>query len=102
MRLQRSNEIDLLEKTMTQNHLVELIKRPEVQRMILRDYEGAYSIGLTLNPANRSEVAVRVRVERDNANEIPAEIVLEGEAIPVIVNTDFQTPVPLPKTLAQG
>jgi hypothetical protein len=86
---------------MTQNHLVELIKRPEVQQMILRDYEGAYSIGLTLNPANRGEIAVRVRVEGDKANEIPSQVVLEGEAIPVIVNTDFQAPAPLPKMQAR-
>ena len=87
---------------MNQDHLVELIKQPEVQRMILRDYEGAYSIGLTLNPANRNEIAVRVRVEGDNAEEIPTQIVLEGEAIPVIVNTDFQAPAPLPKMLARA
>jgi hypothetical protein len=42
------------------------------------------------------------KVEGDKTNEIPSQIVLEGEAIPVIVNTDFQMPARLPKMQASA
>lgn len=80
---------------MDQDRLAALISQPEVQRMILNDYQGSYSIGLTLNPDNRRELAIRVRIEGDDTSGIPSQIVLEGETIPVIVTPDFKKPEPL-------
>lgn len=79
---------------MNQDRLADLIERPEVQNMILNDYEGGYSLGVTLNPANRSQMAIRVRVEGEDAS-IPSQITLEGETIPIIVNRNFKIPEPL-------
>jgi hypothetical protein len=79
---------------MNQDRLADLIERPEVQQKILNDYEGGYSLGITLDPRNRSRMAIRVRVEDEDAN-IPSQITLEGETIPIIVNSNFKVPEPL-------
>ncbi len=81
---------------MNQERLAELVERPEVQRKLLRGYKGGYSLGLTLNPANSEQIAIRVRIEDQEAPHLPDEIELEGERIPVIVNTGFRVPAPLP------
>ncbi|WP_295438302.1 hypothetical protein [uncultured Thiodictyon sp.] len=80
---------------MNQDRLANLIERPEVQQMILNDYDGGYALGITLNPRNRSEIAIRVRIEGAEAASIPSEIILEGETIPIIANTNFKVPDPL-------
>jgi hypothetical protein len=80
---------------MNEDRLAELIERPEVQQRILGDYDGGYSLGLTLDPCNRGEIAIRVRIETQKADQIPPQVVLDGEAIPVIVNTSFKIPEPL-------
>ncbi len=80
---------------MKQNRLAALIERPEVQRRILGDYEGGYSLGLTLNPQNRKELAIRVRIEGDDTADIPSQVVLDGETIPILVAPNFKIPEPL-------
>lgn len=80
---------------MDQDRLASLIERPDVQQMILNDYEGGYSLGITSNPQNHSEMAIRVRIEGEEAAVIPSQITLEGESIPIIVNTNFKIPEPL-------
>jgi hypothetical protein len=80
---------------MDQDRLADLIERPDVQRRILKDYIGGYSLGITLNPENRAEMAIRVRVEGEDPPDIPSEITLDGDTIPIIVNTNFKTPIPL-------
>lgn len=80
---------------MNQERLADLIERPEVQQMILKGYEGGYSLGITRNPNDGSGLAIRVRVEGGHALGIPSRIVLEGESIPIIANTGFKVPVPL-------
>ncbi len=76
------------------DHLAALIEQPETLRRILGNYKGAFSLGLTLNPENRKELAIRVRIEGPNSSDIPREITLDGEKIPVIINTNFEAPVP--------
>lgn len=82
---------------MDQNRLAALLEKPEVQRRILRDYRGGYSLGLTQNPKKRQEPAIRVRIESEDAALIPSEIVLDGEAVAILVNTRFKVPEPLGK-----
>ena len=53
------------------------------------------AIGLTLNPANKREIAIRVRIEGEYTENLPRSIVLEDEIIPIVVSTDFQIPEPL-------
>ncbi|HEX8136487.1 MAG TPA: hypothetical protein VF544_02745 [Pyrinomonadaceae bacterium] len=66
-----------------------------MQQKILNDYEGGYSIGVTLNPQNRSEAAIRLRKEGEDADNIPSHITLDGESVPIILHTNFKIPVPL-------
>lgn len=80
---------------MNEDRLAELIERPEVQQRILGDYEGGYSLGLTADPSHRGDFAIRVRIEARDADQIPKEVELDGEAVPVIVNTGFKVPEPL-------
>ena len=80
---------------MKQERLADLIERPETHRLILGNYKGSYSLGLTLNPRNRSQLAIRVRIEGANVAQVPSQIVLEGEAVPVVVNANFVAPKPL-------
>jgi len=77
---------------MTQERLSALLKRPDVQRTILRQYHGAYSIGLTSNPARRGEMAIRVRIEGEDSNRVAKQIVLDDEVVPVVVNTGYSAP----------
>lgn len=80
---------------MDEDRLATLIEKPEVQQRILGDYAGGYSLGLTSHPSGDGDLAIRVRIESQDADRIPSEVVLDGEAIPVIVNTGFKVPVPL-------
>lgn len=80
------------------DRLADLIEEPEVHRKILRDYSGGYSLGITANPRRSGEWAIRVRVEGDDEPNIPEEIVLDGEPVPIIVNTNFKVPAPLTKS----
>lgn len=80
---------------MNQGRLASLIKQPEIQRKILNDYEGGYSIGVTLNPKKRSEIAIRIHIQDKKSVHIPSQITLDGETIPIIVNTNFKLPEPL-------
>ena len=77
------------------DRLATLLEKPEVQQKILGDYDGGYSMGLTSHPTNRGKMAIRVRVEGEDAGDIPRQVVLDGEAVPVIVTANFKVPQPL-------
>jgi hypothetical protein len=80
---------------MKQDRLIELIEHPEVHREILGDYEGGYSLGVTLNPENRKELAIRVRIEGEDTRDILRQVTLDEENVPIIISTGFKRPVPL-------
>lgn len=77
---------------MDPNRLATLLEKPEVQKSILRGYQGGYSLGLTQNPAKRQELAIRLRIESEDTSPIPSEIVLDGEAVPIVVSPGFRVP----------
>jgi hypothetical protein len=80
---------------MDQDRLATLIEKPEVQQRIFGDYDGGYSLGLTSHPTDKEKMAIRVRVEGEDVGDIPRQIVLDGEAVPVIVTANFKVPQPL-------
>jgi hypothetical protein len=82
---------------MNVQRLSSLIETPEFHRQVMGDYTGAYSLGITSDPARPSTLAVRVRVQGDEAPGIASELDVDGETIPVIVSTRFQAPAPLAK-----
>lgn len=79
---------------MQQDRLAELVEDPALHRRLLGEYEGSYALGVTLNPENRSELALRLRIEGDDPSAIPREVELDGERVPVLVQTGFRPPVP--------
>lgn len=81
---------------MEQERLARLIEKPEVQRRILGDYDGAYALGLTSSP-DQGKLAIRVRIEGTDPSVIPDQVDLEGETVPILVHTGFKAPVPLKK-----
>jgi hypothetical protein len=76
--------------------LSKLIETPEFHRQLLGSYAGAYSIGITADPAEPSRPAVRVRVQGATPPAIPSALVIDGETVPVIVHSQFVPPAPLP------
>ena len=80
---------------MNQDRLAVLIERPETHRMILGGYGGSYSLGLGLSQQNPNELVIKVRIEGEDAGEIPPHVTLDGETIPIVVQTNFKAPVPL-------
>lgn len=80
--------------------LARLIETPEFHRRVMGDYTGAYSLGITSDPARPSAPALRVRVQGDEAPLIPTELDLDGETIPVLVSTRFHAPAPLARRVS--
>ena len=80
---------------MTEDRLAILVQRPDVQRRILRNFDGDYSLGLTLDPHHPGRFAVEVQIEGEDASAIVDRVTLDGESVPVIV-TPFEMPEPLP------
>jgi hypothetical protein len=80
---------------MKEERLARLIEQPEVQQLILGDYEGSYALGLTSNPQEHGKLVIRVRIEGTDPTVIPDQVDLEGETIPILVATGFTPPVPL-------
>jgi hypothetical protein len=75
--------------------LAELIEQPEIQQKIMGNYEGGYSLGFTSSPESKDELAIRVRIEGEDASVIAPQVTLERKTLPIIVDTQFQPPKPL-------
>jgi len=75
---------------MERHRLAELIERSQVRRKILGTYKGGYALGLMLNPENQNELAIGVSIEGGDASSISRCVILEGQVIPVIVETNFE------------
>ncbi len=80
---------------MDQRHLAALIEQPEVQRQVLNGYRGPFSLGITLNPWNRRELAIAVQIADSDPSSLPSTVELEGERIRVVVEGGFKSPRPL-------
>jgi len=70
------------------------LDRPEIHRQLLGDYAGAYALGITKSDDGQS--ALLLRVEGNGPENIPAEVLLHDEKVPVIVKKDFKRPEKLP------
>ena len=77
---------------MERQRLAALLERPEVQQMILGDYDGGYSVGLTKDPDDAAHFAIRVRVEGKPGEAMPSQVVLDGDKVRVIINGNFVLP----------
>jgi len=75
--------------------LASLVSRPDVHRDVLRGYSGPYALGVTRLNNDDHAAALRLRVEDGHPEEFPSEIELEGERVPILVDTNWTTPKPL-------
>lgn len=75
--------------------LASLVSRPDVHREVLRGYSGPYALGVTRLNNDDREGALRLRVEEAQPEEFPSEIELDGERVPVLVDTNWTAPKPL-------
>lgn len=74
---------------MTTTQLTGLVNQPETHRLIVGDYDGAYSLGVTDDPP-----AFLLRVEPADAARFPSAVTVRGQRIPVVVRDDFRAPRP--------
>lgn len=68
-----------------------LAEKPEVQRRILGDYKGPYSLGVARIGNSNQKWGFRLRIEGDFRADTHT-IMLEGEAVPVIITGGFRAP----------
>lgn len=74
--------------------LADVINKPDLHRLVLGDYTGAYSLGVgTLGGS--AEYALVLEVEMENPTGFPNEVLYEGQLIPVIVYGSFRIPTAL-------
>ena len=71
------------------NSLRHSLERPEVVNGILAGYSGPYSLGIGKGPA------IVLQVPDADQIAFPDQILIGGEAVPVIVRRGFRMPVPL-------
>lgn len=78
--------------------LSKLVEKPEIHRRVLGKYRGGYALGVT-QTADRSKAALSLSVESADASAFPQEIEIEGENVPVIIQSKWSVPRPLKKTI---
>jgi len=82
------------------NRLASMISKPDVHRKVLRGYAGPYALGVTRLENNDDLGALRLRVESGNRDQFPSHIDLDGEPVPVLVDTNWTSPKPLKTTVS--
>lgn len=68
------------------------LKRPEIHQTVLRGYVGAYSLGVG---QDLGTTCLMLKVPGNPVVEFPDNIELDGERVPVVVQREFQMPMPL-------
>ena len=81
---------------MDANRLAELIEEPDVHRKVLGQYRGPYALGVTqVSGGGSKDAALTLSVEGQDSDKFPSEIELDGERVPVVVNSGWTVPKPL-------
>jgi hypothetical protein len=75
--------------------LTHLLEQSDVQRHLLRNYRGGYSLGIIRSPGNEKEYAIGLRVTGPIVEPLPDNLVVDGEQIRVVVTEDFRAPTPI-------
>jgi len=76
---------------MNESTLAEAIQKPEIHRRLLGKYRGAYALGVTSAPDDEG-AALLLRIEGAVPKEIPKQIAVDGEQVPVKVVGGFKAP----------
>jgi len=81
------------------NRLAKLVEEPDVHRRVLGKYRGPYALGVTqASGGGSNDAALSLSVEGQDSDKFPSEIELDGERVPVVVNSRWTAPKPLRTT----
>jgi len=73
--------------------LMDRIEQPDVQRTLLADYAGPFSIGIGADPQDSPTAVVIVRVADDaSCVHAPPHIDVDGQSVRVIVQGNYSVP----------
>lgn len=75
--------------------LQQFLERPESHKLLLGSYQGAYSVGISRDPAHGKVLVIHLRIEGDDRMDIPSTVDVNSEQVPVLVSTGFAPPVAL-------
>lgn len=74
--------------------LAAFIEELTIKRKLLGDYQGGYSLGISLNSKDRSKLAISLSVEDQQlVDSAPKQLEVDGEVIPVEIDTNYQMSV---------
>ena len=76
------------------SQLARLVSKPEIHREVLRRYQGPYALGVTRLNNDSKKGALRLRVEKGKTSDFPAQIEIQGEKVPVLVDVNWAAPEP--------
>lgn len=77
---------------MNETSLARAIQKPEVHRLLLGNYKGAYALGVTKAPDDEARAALLLRIEGAVSDDIPKHIAVDGEQVSVVVVGGFTAP----------
>lgn len=75
--------------------LQQFLSRAESYGILLGSYQGAYSVGISRDPAHGKALVIHLRIAGDDRMDIPSTVDVNGEQVPVLVSTGFAPPVAL-------
>lgn len=76
---------------MNETTLAAAIQKPEIHRRLLGKYKGAYALGVTTSPDDKG-AALLLRIEGAVPEDIPKQIAVDGEQVPVKAVGGFKAP----------
>jgi hypothetical protein len=79
---------------MTVERLATFVQKPDVHRRVLGSYRGAYALGVT-QASRDQDAALSLSVASPDASSFPREIDIEGERVPIHIQTNWSAPRPL-------
>lgn len=68
--------------------LLDRLRSPDILRSIIRDYEGAFSLGLASDPAAPEGIAIRISVPPGTQVAAPPTLRVLGRDVPIKVVED--------------
>ena len=80
---------------MTVDRLARIMENPEFLRQILGSVASRVgSVGVALDPVDKSKAAVKVHLTGDEPSPLPEVIEIEGDSVKVITTIKFSLPIP--------
>jgi hypothetical protein len=72
-----------------------LLEQPQIHQRLVGGFNRPYTLGLGTDPEEPSRHALILRVEGDEAPDVPSQIELGGEAVKVVTRTRLKPIKPL-------